>query len=184
MERLLPAASDPSVDVAIVTVLKEEYEAVKATLSNVQRAPERPGFPNLFSWCLGTLQCASGGQLRVVVALVAQPGNVPASIATLRTIDRWKPRYLLFSGIAGGLDKDGIVEGDVVVSTYIWHYEHGKIEEGRFNPRHRYTWRADVGLLNSAVGFNVGSHVWAKCGVAPPRTGHIPKVVPGAIARK
>jgi hypothetical protein len=50
--RALPPMPADAVDVAIVTALKEEYEAVKARLNDRQDVPINLGhaYPNLYGW--------------------------------------------------------------------------------------------------------------------------------------
>jgi nucleoside phosphorylase len=173
-----------AVDVAIITALKEEYEAVKSRLRERQEVPINLGhtFPNLYGWVLGTIPKAGGaGSWRVVVAWAGYSGNLRTLVTTLRTIDRWHPRYVLFSGIAGGLTKDGLRQGDVVVSQTIWYYEYGKVSEGVFKPRHRDSFRVDGTLVSSARLFDGASAEWKQCGLPPPTSGPEPRLILGMI---
>src|ERR1019366_6063580 len=98
--RALPPMPADAVDVAIVTALKEEYEAVKTRLNDCQDIPINLGhaYPNLYRWVVGTIPKADGsGSWRVVVAWAGCSGNLRTLITTTRTIDRWHPRYVLFS---------------------------------------------------------------------------------------
>jgi len=61
-------------------------------------------------------------------------GNVQCCIETERAIDFFKPRFVIFVGIAGGF-KDDITFGDVVVAERAYHYEFGKIEDGKMLTR-------------------------------------------------
>jgi nucleoside phosphorylase len=171
--------------VAIVTALQVEYEAVRDRLTAWAPAPPHPQFTNLFGWVTGTMPRLDGtGSYRVVVAVAGESGNLRTEHATTRTIDRWRPRYLVFSGIAGGLRKtpdDTLTHGDVVISQTIWHYEYQKIVDGRHAPRGRDTFAADPGLVNAARAFDSPSGDWRNCGVPAPRPGHVPKAVLGVI---
>jgi nucleoside phosphorylase len=111
----------------------------------------------------------------VVLAFIGRSGNPTAVGPTLRTIDRWNPRCLLLCGVAGGLRKDGLVEGDVVASTVIWHYEYGKIGQGRHIPRLDKTYHPDQKLLSSAILYGHSSTTWTHCRVAPPKKSFAPK---------
>lgn len=104
-----------------------------------------------------------------------------SSLATMRTIDRWKPRYLFFSGIAGGLRREGQVQGDLVMATEIWHYEYGKVVDGRFIPRLRFAYPVDQGLVNRATSYQTTTAEWKTCAASPPKEHHSPTLRFGLI---
>jgi nucleoside phosphorylase len=179
----VPAPEETGIDVAIVTALWDEYSAVHRLLTDPQPVPpEAVRFPNHYAWVTGRVPKADGsGSLRVVLAWAGQSGNAKTHRVTGRTIDQWRPRYLLFSGIAGGLYREALTHGDVVLSNSIWYYEHGKIDDGRYNPRHRDTFRVDQGLLTQGQAFARTRTEWKDCDAAPYVAGHQPKMVPGLI---
>jgi adenosylhomocysteine nucleosidase len=181
--RALPAPRADVVDIAIITALEEEYTAVRERLIDWhQVAPDGGQYPNIYGWITGTILKADGtGFYRVVVAWAGASGNIRTAITTVKTIDRWQPRYVLFCGIAGGLPKEELRQGDLVLSDSIWYYEYGKVDKGQFKPRHRESFRVDQGLLSSARTFNSANKSWALCGVAPPVPSHHPKMVVGMI---
>ena len=181
--RALPAKPADAVDVAIVTALKEEYEAVRKRLTDCHEVTSDAGqYTNLYGWITGTIHKADGsGDYRVVLAWAGHSGNLRTLITTKSTIDRWHPRYVLFSGIAGGLKKDTLRQGDVVVSQTIWYYEYGKVSDGKLKPRHRDSFRVDVGLLSAASAFDSATSDWKQCGLPSPSSGPEPKLVVGMI---
>ena len=61
-------------------------------------------------------------------------GNVQCCIETERAIDFFQPKFVIFVGIAGGF-KDDITFGDVVVAEKAYHYEFGKIKDGKMLTR-------------------------------------------------
>ncbi|NAS13702.1 5'-methylthioadenosine/S-adenosylhomocysteine nucleosidase family protein [Poritiphilus flavus] len=61
-------------------------------------------------------------------------GNIKCCLETERAIDYFKPRVVLFVGIAGGF-KDDITFGDIVVAERAYAYEHGKIKSGKMLAR-------------------------------------------------
>lgn len=167
------------VDIAIVTILPEEYRAIHELLRDPQLDPGAPDAPNLYAWELGWIDHGGGaGAYRVALALAGRAGNVTASQATVATVERWEPRYLLLVGISGGFSHDGCTLGDVVVSSAIYGYEYGKLE-GSFEPRPHWVYRPDTALLTSATGFAAVNPDWSE-GL---RSGEMPpKVLLGAVA--
>ena len=148
--RALPAKPADAVDVAIVTALKEEYEAVRRRLTDCHRSNLRRRSVHE-PVRLDHRHDSQGGRQRRLPRCPRLGRTFGQSEDTdyhrRSTIDRWHPRYVLFSGIAGGLKKDTLRQGDVVVSQTIWYYEYGKVSDGKLKPRHRDSFRVDVGLL-------------------------------------
>lgn len=115
------------VDVAIITVLPEEYHAVLRKLENVRHVIEPDGRANVYVWATGEIRSDDPEtRHRLVVAMVGEAGEVSGALATKMTIDRWNPRDVLLVGIAGGVH-DSVELGDIVVSRQIWGYEHGHL---------------------------------------------------------
>lgn len=172
------AAGDAPVDVAIVTILDEEYGAVHRLLRAPTLWQGTAQVPNRYGWELGSIECADGaGSYRVVLALTGRAGNVAASQATIETVERWRPRYVVLVGIAGGFAVGGCMLGDVVVSSIIYGYEYGKLEAG-FQPRPHFVYRPDPPLFTSATRFAVVTPSWgvALGGIRPP------KMITGVVA--
>jgi nucleoside phosphorylase len=120
-------AREADVDVAIITVLPEEYHAVLRKLENVRHVIEPDGRANVYVWATGEIRSDDPtSRHRLVVAMAGEAGEVSGALATKRTIDRWNPRDVLLVGIAGGVN-DSVELGDVVVSSQIWGYEHGHL---------------------------------------------------------
>ena len=162
-------------DILIVTVLPEEYAAMLGLVSNARPAQGRADAPNLYGWCVGTITRERGGVYRVALALAGRAGNVNASQVVVRSVEWWKPRYVLLVGIAGGLSPGGCAVGDVVVSTEIYGYEYGKVDVG-FQPRPDGVHQVDRGLCNSAQAFAAANPNWFTG--TPPS----PKVLFGPVA--
>lgn len=169
------------VDIAIVTILPEEYEAVLGHLSDPDYFRGNDTLPNLYGWTLGNVRHPrTGRRYRVVLAIAGGPGLISGSQVTTNTVRTWSPRYVLLSGIAGGLPREGLKKGDVVVSTNIWNYEYGKVEE-TFEPRLEYDYQIDIGLRNSALAASRHAKWHRRIGrPAPSKT--TPKVLFGPIA--
>jgi nucleoside phosphorylase len=149
-------------DLAIVTILPEEYEAVLECLDSYSHI--RDGQPNLYSWVRGSVR-AGEHEYSVVVAMSGDPTNSISTAVTIATVTRFRPRYVVVCGVAGGFPapESGVVQelGDVVVSSVIHGYEYGKIQETGYAPRSENSRRADIGLLNAARGFLAQRIEWA-----------------------
>jgi nucleoside phosphorylase len=139
--------------------------------------------PNLFAWELGQLACNSAGaSYNVVLALARGAGTTNGALATYKTIERWKPRYVFLVGIAGGFDRDGLDKGDIILSDVIYGYEYGKLRE-QFEPRHDFTYRCDTSLITGARAFAINKEWADKINeTRPDGIKRIPKLLFGPIA--
>lgn len=175
-------APDESVDIAIVTALLEEYDAVRERLTEARFAPTGEGrAANFHGWQLGTIAKRDGsGRFRVVLATTGRTGNLDSFEAITRTIERFSPRALLFCGIAGGLKHEGLAQGDIVLAETIWFYPYGKIVDGTYDARHR-DYPTHQGLLTQGRIFGRTDGSWRDCGVPAPSPDHVPKCLPGLI---
>ena len=137
------------VDIAIVTVLPEEYAAVRDRLDAPLTVAGDDEMPNRYAWDVGSVDSRHSVPYRVVVALAGRPGTRSGLMAVDDTVRAFEPRYVLLVGVAGGLGDVGL--GDVVVSDTIVGYEFGKIVDGRLEPRTNWTYTTDTAILNAAV---------------------------------
>lgn len=137
-----------SADAVILTVLPEEYHAVCTQLSYL-RSPEcLESDPNLYAWKFGDVFCPTyNSNYTVVVGMIVRPGTNQSVLATSDAIRQWKPRYLFFTGIAGGMSS--LRKCDIVIADAIYGYEYGKIDD-EFLPRMNWTYKTDQGLLTHA----------------------------------
>jgi nucleoside phosphorylase len=176
--------SKKAVEIVILTVLHEEYQAVRLRLSNPRPVPIKEAYSDLYAWISGEIPSANNSEpYSVVLGMTGRAGNVSAALATIEAINHWKPKYLFFVGIAGGFDLDGLQKGDVVVADVIHGYEYGKVEKD-FLPRDHWTFATDQGLVNNAMRFAVSTDEWkSKLQVERPVTSGVsPKVIRGQIA--
>ncbi|WP_342375884.1 hypothetical protein NVS55_32035 [Myxococcus stipitatus] len=170
-----------AVDIAFITVIQEEYEAVRRLLKNPQRDPGNAEQPNQYAWVRGEIERTDSGSYEVVLAMAGSPGTVSGSLATSRTVARWNPRYVLLVGIAGGMEREGLSLGDVVFSSVIRAYEYGKLHEGHFEPRPDFQYRVDGPLHRAALSLK--NTPWQKdLGRRPSRTASQSKALAGPIA--
>jgi nucleoside phosphorylase len=119
--------------VVVLTALDMEYDAVRALLRDPTRHPHPAG--TIFE--VGRLDGVSG---KIALAEIG-PGNQPAAALTERAITEFRPRAVLFVGIAGALHSD-LELGSVVVGTKVYGY-HGGTDETDRTRTHPQAWDAD-----------------------------------------
>lgn len=109
--------------VAIITIVEEEYEAVR----------ERGDFKDFVgetSYMRQKEICP--GVYDVILAKSTDRSNTPCSQLVSDIAEHFRPEFIILSGIAGGVgDRDGIQLGDVVVADHVDWYEMRKIAGGK-----------------------------------------------------
>jgi len=170
------------IDIVIVTVIPEEFEAVCKVFGIKEMVFFPDGSPNLYSWRRGTVRHEpSGRHFNVVVGMSGRPTNASSAVTVIDAINLFRPDYILLVGIAGGFAKDGITKGDVVVSNFICGYQYGKIEKV-FQPRPHFSYQVDTGLFNAAQSVAALAPSWSARVSRRPENGKRPKCVPGLVA--
>jgi nucleoside phosphorylase len=174
-------AKDARVDVALITMLDEEFRAVLACLEHREHVPGTAAEPNIYSWERGIVR-TSKGDYSVVVAFAGNSTTSIGAVVTQRTVEKFHPRYVVLVGVAGGFPDEGLAHGDVVVSKVIYGYEYGKVDGG-FRPRPDFTYQVDLGVANAAMAFHAtGSDWWSAIPAAPPSPKATFQVRAGAVA--
>jgi nucleoside phosphorylase len=121
--------ADDRVDFVIVTALPEEREALLERLPQYQQLPPTGGdIRTYFKADLPvTFPDNSTGTYRIIVMCLLGMGRVQATMATADAIHRWRPRYVLLVGIAGGIAARKVRVGDILVADQIVDYELQKL---------------------------------------------------------
>ncbi|HZN72253.1 MAG TPA: 5'-methylthioadenosine/S-adenosylhomocysteine nucleosidase [Micromonosporaceae bacterium] len=101
----------------VLTALNVEYDAVRSHLSqsNIYRHP---------AGTLFEIGCLPGVPAPVAITITGE-GNLSAAVLAERAIATFRPRMVLFVGVAGALAHD-VQLGDLVVATKIYAYHGGK----------------------------------------------------------
>lgn len=92
------------------------------------------------------------GKYLVIVMPLLGMGRVHAATATGNAITRWHPRYIMLVGIAGGVARQGINIGDILIADQIVDYELQKVTPHK----HQIRWdvhRPDPRLLDAYRNF-------------------------------
>jgi nucleoside phosphorylase len=134
-----------SVDFGVVTALPLERDALLKCLDNYTRVRDEK--LDIRTYYLGNLSPTSGPPYEVVIALTSAMGTVDAVAVTADMIRCWNPRYVAIVGIAGGIPRDGLALGDVVVADQVIEYEYTKELPERSEVRPRVH-RTDALLLD------------------------------------
>lgn len=117
----------------ILTALGVEHKAVEAHLKPLGQSTRLSEeiHPNGTIYTQGQFK-AHNGTWNVAIAQINM-GNASAAMEAVRAIERFKPRVILFVGVAGGI-KD-VKVGDVVAASIVYGYECGKPVDDRTLPR-------------------------------------------------
>ncbi|WP_214083635.1 sister chromatid cohesion protein PDS5, partial [Methanothrix sp.] len=186
---LVPIVEDKSpslADVVILTVLPEEYGSIRDRLSEPGPPPDMGDVPNRYAWKFGKTFCKNlNADYKIAVGMIGRAGTTEGALAAGEAVRLWRPKYILFSGIAGGLPDPKEIDsrprlGDVVVADIIYGYEYGKLER-EFKPRANWTYRTDQALLTGAMAY-ASSGGWRELVKAEPPGECTPQVVRGEIA--
>jgi nucleoside phosphorylase/tetratricopeptide (TPR) repeat protein len=115
-------------DIVILTALDMEHSAVRGYLSSPRRLDHPAG--TVFE-----IGQAPGGHGLIAIGITGV-GNTTAAVLAERAIATFRPRALMFVGIAGALRED-VALGDVVVATKVYAYQGGEERQDGFWARPR-----------------------------------------------
>jgi nucleoside phosphorylase len=148
IEQLLPnggcMTSKPPVDVGILTIRDDEFEAV------LDRFPDedRPGLLRMKRHYNMRLADAGNGHFyHVAILRQLEQGNGEALAAARDLLEDLSPRLLIVIGIAGGVPHDDFTLGDVIVSTRIHDYS---VEQSKESEAPTYA--SSGGSVDQALG--------------------------------
>jgi hypothetical protein len=150
----LKERSISEIDFGIVTAKPLERDAVVRCLDKCEKVQNE--HLDIRTYYLGDVAVASG-LYKVVVVLTSDAGTVDAVATTGDLIRHWNPRYVIMLGIAGGIPRDGLTLGDVVVADQVIEYEYAKElpEHSEIRPR---VHRCDALLLSRVKDLSNWSH--------------------------
>jgi nucleoside phosphorylase len=130
-------SSRKKVDLAIITALPKEREAVEAVFGK-GKPLQVEGDPHVYKMIDLDID---GRDYSVVVVTSSEMGNARAAVAATNLLRSFDPDLFALVGIAGGCPDpahppEHVRLGDVVVSTYVFEYDHVKrLKRGKFELR-------------------------------------------------
>jgi hypothetical protein len=140
--------TEPHVDIALVTVLGAEYDALIRHLDWTEDVSATDVRPNGHAWRFGEIARAGGGRpYRVILGLAGERAAGGGPMAVVRTIEAFRPADVLLVGVADGLGGAG--PGDVVVADRICGYQPGGID-GAVRPRPDREYPTDRAIVHAA----------------------------------
>jgi nucleoside phosphorylase len=149
----------PPIDFVIITPLSEERDAVLRSLGTFAKTNPSEEDTRVYytSKLTATFPDSSQTSYKIAVAPLIDMGRVEAATATNDAIRRWRPRFVLLVGIAGGYRDAGVQLGDVLISKQIADYEEQKLKEAKTKIRWQ-VFRANTRLLAQAQ--SIDSDAW------------------------
>jgi nucleoside phosphorylase len=159
--------------VAVITILDEEFHAVRAVEKFTAFVDDTPYFFR---------NKIAHGHYDAILAQSADRSNTPCAELVADLAERFRPEFIILSGIAGGIGKrDGVALGDVIVADHIEGYEMRKFQEGRGMTR-RLALDHPSKYLRETIARRVRlSDDWKRrIGIAPPQPTN-PKVIIGNL---
>ncbi len=137
-------------DVAIITAVDIEEASVKRLYSEWKELKPSNDSQTYYE----TAFLKDGKERKVITAKQGEMGMTAASHLASKIITKFRPRYLLMTGIAAGIGADQIY-GDVIVPDVIWNYAAGKFVSAE-NADITF---GDIGFLPRPVAIELDSEI-------------------------
>lgn len=125
------------IDYLIVVALDEEVDYIGRIIEAITGHPlkfEQDG--RLYSRELVTTRT---GDATVVILAVGRMGEAPVQSAVEDAIRHWQPADMILVGIAGSLEPDSLMVGDVIVPSRVFGYSESKVVEEKVDGGYRNT---------------------------------------------
>ena len=113
-----------SVDIAIVTAVNEEFDAVKCSYENWQRY-NIENDPAVYF--ITNIQTHKGHSKKILLTQLCDMGMTAASNAVTKLILHFNPNSVYMVGICGGV-RNEVQLCDLIITTQTWDYGSGKIK--------------------------------------------------------
>jgi nucleoside phosphorylase len=149
-------------DFGIITALDTELDAVKSILDRHEQ--KKVGATTYY---LGEIN-SSHRSFKVALAKTFKMGNVNAALTTQDLIYNFNPNYIIMIGIAGGLKRDNLELGDVVVADLVIDYEYLKILPESLSEPRIDAHQTDYSIVESAQHFDWAGSIDLPCPSGDP----------------
>jgi nucleoside phosphorylase len=148
------------VDFLLLTALEEELRCLLDHLPGAQKQdPTAEDNQTYYKAAIpAMLPSATPILYNVVASGIMAMGRVKAAAFTAVAIQKWRPRFVILIGIAGGVPESGVSLGDVLVSDQIVDYELQKQQAPHDLIRYEVH-RTDPRLLGAAMNFSDSSWI-------------------------
>jgi nucleoside phosphorylase len=125
----VPLPPEPPIDFLLIAPLPEERDALLARLPGHRRLPPSDDDIRVYYAAEIPAHFPDGQPVTysAVVLPLAGMGHTQAASACGDAIRRFAPRYVLLVGIAGGVAKNGVFLGDLLLPDQVADYEVAKI---------------------------------------------------------
>ena len=150
-----------NMDFGIITALDTELYAVKSILDTYEQ--KKVGATTYY---LGEIN-SNNRSFKIALAKTFKMGNVSAALTTQELIHNFDPNYIIMIGIAGGIKRDKLELGDVVVADLVIDYEYSKILPESYEPRID-AHQTDYSIVESAQHFDSEGSIDLPCPSGEP----------------
>lgn len=110
-------------DVALITAVKTESEAVRKIFNNLEKVRIKND-PTIY------YRTELKKNITIVTAQQSEMGMAAAATLSTKMIEHFKPKYIIMVGIAAGIGNDKNL-GDIIIPSEVWNYSSGKYIESK-----------------------------------------------------
>lgn len=119
-------------DVAIITALYEdEFENIKSLCSWQTPKEDATKIFHVGEFCSENTN-SEKAPIKVVAIHQHETGMVDAAIFATEIVNKYKPKFLVMTGVCGGKDDEDLAFGDIVVARNMFTFQKGKETENSF----------------------------------------------------
>lgn len=116
-------------DILILCALREEFNELLSAFGGKEKWIKVKVVENLYNAYEMIIESAAMKQYRVLAFCINQSGMVATSVMTSYLTKWCAPKCVFMTGITGGISRDGIKRGDVIIAESVQDYAVGKIVE-------------------------------------------------------
>jgi nucleoside phosphorylase len=145
------APRDSGADFAILTPLADEFRPLRSALQAAAKREKRiQNDGTVMTYYRYDIVADAGRTYSVVATFMPRMGNDSAAIATFHVINDWRPKYIVLTGVAGGLDRKDVSLGDVVIADEVFRFDRRRKERDAETVWAPNAYPTDRVLLNRA----------------------------------